>query len=233
MASATVENVGQDRIPVVIVDGLDDLTEPLRQAAAASRFAPNGPFYPGIRAPVPEGYADRLAQLLAPAVSAAFGEEDEGLVPTASDFSLVTTPPGRLMPFQRLPHFDGTAPDMLAILHYLCDASHGGTSFYRHVSTGFEQVTAGRYDTYKAALEADIARHGLPEAKYRDGTDGLFERIATFDCLPGRVLVYPGTALHSGRIPEGHALSADPRTGRLTVNTFMRRRPARLGTGSS
>ncbi|MEE4209329.1 MAG: DUF6445 family protein [Parvularcula sp.] len=224
--SIRLEHVGQEHLPVLVADGLDDLTLPLRQAAEESGFAPNGPFYPGVRAKAPQGYAEEIIGRLGPDILRAFGWEGSSLQMIDGDFSLVTTPPEALVPFQRMPHVDGVDADVVAVLHYLCGEEHGGTSFYRHRSTGFEQLSTERYATYKAALERDVARRGLPPATYRDGSDDIFERTATYDCREGRILVYRGTSLHSGRIPEGHPLTADPAEGRLTVNSFLRRRPA-------
>jgi hypothetical protein len=221
--SVRVETVGREALPVLVADGLDWLTEPLRKAASGMDFAPNGPFYPGIRAKSPEGYAGELTERLERQILEAFGWPGDGLAVMESDFSLVTAKPETLVPFQRMPHVDGVDGDVLAVLHYLCDEDHGGTSFYRHRSTGFESLSKERFSAYKSALEADVRAKGIPAPAYRNDSDALFERTATFDCRVGRVLVYRGTSLHSGRIPDGHSLSADPARGRLTVNSFIRR----------
>lgn len=222
-----LETIGNESIPVLIVEGLDQATEPLRKAARQGRFKATSTYYPGVRAPAPRAYAEQLAKLLEGPVREAFGWQDDNLAVMECDFSLVTTPPGDLSLFQRLPHFDGTSDDVLAVLHFLCDGDHGGTSFYRHRSTGYESISPDRWQAYDEALRADIERLGEPDARYRDESDSIYERMATFDCRPGRALVYRGTTLHSGRIPPDHGLSDDPSSGRLTVNTFIERRSVR------
>jgi hypothetical protein len=217
-----VRRIGQEQLPVLVHDGFGEMTQRLRRDAAQKRFAQKGPFYPGLRVEAPHDYTAELIERMAPMLQEAFGWSDAELI--SSDYSLVTKAPGSLLPIQRLPHFDGVDPDSLAILHYLCGPEHGGTSFFRHESTSFEEVVEERYAAYERALQEDVRRVGLPKPRYFNETDELFTRTATFDCEPGRVLVYRGTSLHSGRIPEQHGLSADPMTGRLTVNTFIQRR---------
>ncbi|MCQ8186060.1 DUF6445 family protein [Parvularcula maris] len=217
-----VHRIGREGLPVVVHDGFGPETDRLREGTSGLRFAAKGPFYPGVRSSSPEGYTEDLLRELSPALEEAFGWSEADTI--SSDYSLVTTEPGRLLPFQRMPHFDGVEKDVLAILHYLCGPEHGGTSFFRHETTGFEEVTEERYKTYEQAVQEDVRRTGMPAPRYRNETDELFTRTATFDCRPGRVLVYKGTTLHSGRIPDGHNLSPDPLRGRLTLNTFISRK---------
>ena len=62
---------------------------------------------------------------------------------------------------------------------------------------------------------------GLPPAQYVNGDTPLFERSARYEAAFDRAIVYPGASLHSGDIPPGFVPDADPRTGRLTVNSFL------------
>lgn len=212
--------IGAERLPVLVGDGFDQMSSGLRAAAARSTFSRKAAYYPGIRAAAPPGYADLIVRACGEIITRTFG--GTSLVVEECAFSLVTDPPETLSLFQRLPHFDGVEANRLAILHYLCDGSFGGTSFYRHRSTGFESVDADRHSTYDARLRDDLTREGEPPAVYRTGSDILFEETASFDCRPGRFLIYRGTTLHSGRIPDGALLSPDPLAGRLTLNTFLR-----------
>jgi hypothetical protein len=41
-----------------------------------------------------------------------------------------------------------------------------------------------------------------------------------------RLLIYRGASLRSGNIGPGFAFDANPRTGRLTLNLFLRFQPA-------
>jgi len=140
------------------------------------------------------------------------------------NFSIVTTPPEALTPLQRLPHFDAADPGRIAVLHYLCGPSAGGTAFYRHRTTGFETVSLSRMEDYAERLDADLARHGDPKAEYLRGDTALFEQTYRVGAAFNRLVIYRGWTLHSGTVPAGLALSGDPRAGRLTVNTFLQAR---------
>lgn len=184
-------------------------------------FAPDGPHYPGVRSRAPASYGRMLAQALAGPLGELFGWADARFAVIASDFSLVTTRPEALTPIQRIPHFDGTDEGVVAVLHYLTDS--GGTAFFRHRVTGYERITEGRAERYDEVMRADMRTHGMPDAAYVDGDTPVFAETARFEARFGRLLAYPGNALHSGRIPPGGALTDDPARGRLTVNTFLRR----------
>jgi uncharacterized protein DUF6445 len=194
----------------------------VEQASAVSaQFGVRSRFYPGIRAPAPLAYRNSLPGLLREAIREAFGWRSDIEV-TESNFSLVTTPPANLLPFQRIPHFDGTDVNELAVLHYLSQPHQGGTSFYRHRSTGFEVITPECVARYVNAVNAEAQASGEFPAQYVNGDTPLFERIAHYEAAVDRALIYRGAGLHSGDIPPGFAPDPDPRTGRLTVNSFIR-----------
>ena len=118
-----------------------------------------------------------------------------------------------------MPHFDATSAGQIAVLHYLCDASHGGTAFYRHRSTGFETITPERLQPYIATLSAELERTPPPQA-YVTGDTPLFEQIGAVEARFDRAVIYPSRLLHSGDIRPS-SLSLDPRRGRLTANSFL------------
>lgn len=219
----SVQHVGQERAPVLVVD--DFLSDPrilIDYAATHPQFdAVADTFYPGIRAPLPPIYSFALRAFLGKLIGDAFGLGTSRVVRELSTFSLVTTAPGQLKVLQRLPHYDNTDERQLALLHYLCPAQHGGTSFYRHRATGFETIRPQRAGEYLTTLNAEVAAQGPPPADYIRGDTPLFERIASFEAQFNRVLVYRSINLHSADVPPDLAFSADPRTGRLTANTFF------------
>jgi len=220
--SVHLDRIGTAQAPVLVIEGLDPDPDGLVNAAAAiPSFGLRPPYYPGIRAPAPREYAARLMNRLAEPIARAFGWQGIGLI--EANFSLVTTPAEALVPIQRIPHIDGTNPDELAVLHYLCGPELGGTSFYRHRSTQFEIITPQNLETWMGAVNREVGERGMPPAQYVDGDTPLFERIARYEAQYNRALVYRGTSLHSGNIPRAFVPDANPRTGRLTVNTFLRR----------
>ena len=57
---------------------------------------------------------------------------------------------------------------------------------------------------------------------YIAGSDEFFEQIGAVEAVPDRLIIYQGSLLHSGIIPDDMTFSADPREGRLTANIFVR-----------
>jgi hypothetical protein len=110
----------------------------------------------------------------------------------------------------------------VAALLYLCQGENqGGTAFYRQRSTGFESVDAGRFPAFEAALHADVAHHGLPEATYIDEASPIYEMIGRHQARFNRMIVYFSSSLHCAHIPSDFVFDPNPATGRLTVNAFL------------
>lgn len=217
--SLSVVEQGAEREPVVVIDGFADDPERLIGDASFLAFRPIGPHYPGIRAEVPPAMLDDLLAPLGPVIADVFGEPATDVLDAY--YSLVTTRPADLAPIQRLPHFDGVERERLALLHYLARDERSGTAFYRHRGTGFETVNADRLGGYRAALDADLRREGLPPADYIAGDTPIFERIAVHQGRFNRAILYRSNTLHCAFLPPDLTLSADPMAGRLTVNTFL------------
>jgi hypothetical protein len=211
--------IGHEAVPVVVIDNFVSRPELLADDAAMLSFAPMGAHYPGVRAVVPPVLVSLFLGPLVPLIEEVFGVHDCSVIDAF--YSLVTTPPDALTPIQRLPHFDGVERERLALLHFLGGARGSGTAFYRHRATGFETVTAGRLHEYDRALATDVRDNGAPDSAYISGTTPLFEEVALFKGQYNRALLYPSNALHCARIPDELNLSANPSTGRLTVNTFL------------
>ena len=217
----SIAHFGAERQVLLTVE--DALTDPHGVVAIAAKhsFRPIGPFYPGVRAPVPEARAMELVTPIMAILVEAFSLAGpprffEGYL------SLVTVSPGALAPIQRVPHFDGVEPDRIAVLLYLDAAERGGTAFYRQRGTGFESVDAARYDAYRTALDAGVAANGLPPAGYIAGDTPLFEQMEVVQGRFNRLIAYRGNTLHCAALAPDFAPSADPARGRLTFNLFLR-----------
>ena len=61
-----------------------------------------------------------------------------------------------------LPHVDTTQNNQLAIVHYLCNNEHGGTSFYRHKASQFEVISAERLVGYSKQLKKEAMANQIP-----------------------------------------------------------------------
>jgi hypothetical protein len=216
-----VDYIGFARSPVLVVDDVWDSPEVLiAQAAAKQDYSALSLYYPGVRSSAPPAYALAMTQSLRSLIRETF-DLAEDLTITDSTFSLVATPAERLVPFQRVPHFDSADPNRLALLHYLCGREHGGTSFYRHRGSGIECVSEANREQYIRTVNAEVKSLGTPPARFIEGDTELFERIARYDCTFNRAIVYRGSNLHSVNTPADYVPSLDPRSGRLTVNTFL------------
>ena len=221
--------LGRELSPLLVVDQATG--DPGKIVAVAADLAPfpaaRGTYYPGRRRLIGSGdaaaahYARALLGCLVPAINAAFALDGFDLL--QASFSMVTARPSDLAPPQRAPHFDSSDPLYLAVLHYLRGTENSGTAYFRQRSTGIERVTDANRDAFVAAAQVEMAElHG-----YIDGSTTSFEEIGKVDGVADRVVVYPGSLLHSGRIPPDSTFSDDPRQGRLTANFFIRGRPRR------
>lgn len=223
--TAQAIEVGRERQPAIVIDyAMHDPDSLVRFAAHEVRFRRlkgDANYYPGVRAQVPQPYLASLYDAIKPLMRDTFGFPVDGPVKANCSFSIATTPPARLNLFQRLAHFDTTDSHQLAVLHYLCDASHGGTAFYRHRETGYESITQERLAHYLELLQSGIESKGPPPAQYLAGSDERFEQIASFDASFNRVLIYRSQMLHSGSVNPACGYRDDPRTGRLTANAFF------------
>ena len=193
--------------------------------AALQKFAKITPQYPGVRSQVPEIVRTGWLKELSPVLDNAFDSSPAGWDMQAW-FSLVTTAPQALAPMQRFPHVDGTDPRQIAMMLYLHETDHGGTGLFRHRSSGLTSLTDETFPQYRAALESDVRKSGIPPAAYVTDGEPLFERLYASEGAFNTAIFYRGNILHSGLISPSASLSADPSKGRLTINAFFRPKSA-------
>lgn len=217
-----VEQVGEEKQPVLVVDNfLADAEMLVDIAARLAQFDAGAKFYPGIQSLVPSFYAQALSYHLREIICETFGIESDKITHSKSRFSIVNTRPYQLHPDQSKPHVDSTDGLQLAAVHYLCPAHLGGTSLCRHRKTGFEYVNAARLLELYPIFEKenkDVTWHG----KYINGSNEYYQQIASFDAKFNRLIMYRAGSLHSGNIAEDFSFDPNPRTGRLTLNTFIK-----------
>jgi len=227
---ARTDSIGAEGSPVLVIDNFT--ADPQALVDYAASLAPFPPaeqtFYPGLRAPVPMPFVQAVHAYIEPALRAVFGLADQVVVSGGWEFSLVTRPAAELTLRQRMPHVDSTHPGKLALLLYLAEGDQGGTALYRHRGTGFETITEDRFDRYEAALKAEVAALGEPQG-YICGDTPMFERIADYEAVFNRLLVYRSRNLHSASLAPDFVGSPDPRAGRLTLNLFFHFQPKAPG----
>jgi hypothetical protein len=213
--------IGRERAPLLVIDNFVADPDRLVKKAATAQFTPGGRFYPGIRAKAPPSYEHFLATRLQPLFSEYFGLACRSFRLTMCHYSLVTTPPEQLSLLQCLPHVDSLAPEGLATIHYLFKGTLGGTAFYRHRATGYEYLDDVRGPLYSRALEAECAGPTRPASEYINGDTALFEQVGRAEGVFNRMLVYRRNSLHSGAIDRAFVPDPNPRTGRLSINSFL------------
>ena len=223
-----LRRVGSMQSPVVVIDEFSGAAEEV--ASIADSLAPfppvgNANYYPGLRRFIGRGdaeanaYVERLCERAAQFIAGAFDVDGFDLL--EASFSMVTAKPTELRAAQRAPHFDSTDQKYLALLHYLRVPEGSGTAFYRQRSTGIERVTEANIAKFMTTADAQAAM--LPwDSGYIAGSDQFYEQIGAVEGVKDRLIIYQGSLLHSGIIPQGMNFSADPREGRLTANIFVR-----------
>ena len=220
--------IGDEKTPILIIDNF--VVQPQDLATLAEKKdannvgfqVPKNDFYPGIRKPAPEGYRKQLEHLL-PLIKSPFLMEDAtSLNIIFSAFSIVNTRVEKLRPIQMLPHFDTAIENQYAIVHFLCDAKHGGTSFYQHKQTGFERINKQRFNKYATLLKKEAIAEKLHETpQYVDGDNKLFKQIFSVEACMNRAIIYPSNLLHSANIRPKEGLLSSPKSGRLTISSFF------------
>lgn len=217
--------IGNEKAPLLVVDNFVKQPDELIKWALPKFFAPAGRFFPGVRAKAPLTYQRFVLGQLQDTLLNVFQIEGRSMRFSMCHYSLVTTPPEKLVMEQRIPHLDSVGSNGLASIHYLFRKGYGGTAFYRHRTTGFEYVDESRQETYFKSLEEEINGPDMPGPEYIDGDTPLFQQIEKQDGIFNRILIYRRNSLHSGCIDRSFVSDANPLTGRLSINSFIDAEP--------
>ena len=230
-ASVSLFHLGEEKEPLLLIDNvLAFPDEAVALAAEGVTYGPAGAAYPGLRAALPPAYNLRLHAALQPLVAQVFDIEPEREMILTSSFSMITEPANRLKHNQRVPHVDQHGGDDLALVHYLCAPSFGGTAFFRHRATGLQAIREGHEAQYSETLNREMNSRLLP-TRFPDADHPLFEQIGVVEAAFNRLVLYRSCILHSPAIaPDAH-FSPDPRKGRLTITAFLS--PAETGANAA
>ncbi len=220
-ARIDARSVGDERMPLLVIDNVLQHPEQMVEFAVAhGNFAPppKGSYYPGLNGALPPAYGRSLVSALRPLLAQIFGISEKERLSYEGFFGLSTLSGKQLEPLQTIPHFDSDNPRRLAMVHYFCGAPFRGTALYRHLPTGFETVDSRRVGRYRQHVFAE-----LENAPRHDYIEDETQHYIQIDCVPAqfnRLAVYSTTSLHSALL-GGAPLTGDPRTGRLTANSFI------------
>lgn len=216
-----IDRVGNEKTPVLVIDNFLHEAEALVGFAVKyGQFRTGVDFYPGIQSNVPEFYSQALSGYLCDIICECFNLPIEQIAYSQSIYSMVLTPPERLLAPQARPHVDSIKTTKFASVHYLCTPDKGGTSLYRHKATGFERLDDARMEVYSRFLakeEQDLEW----QKRYICGSNNYYEEIAYYEANFNRLIIYPGNVLHSASIPQGFHFTPNPLAGRLTLTSFI------------
>lgn len=218
--------VGNENNKVIYFDNFLENPSLMVEAAAQSVFSPYAAAaqrkgYPGLRTPAPAFYGQQLRAGVLDIVKREFGVPEQSNVTMLQEaMCLITVPEPALGPLQTIPHFDASNPRFFATLLYLCGEEHGGTAFYRHNQTGYEVISPVRCDHY-LDVSYDELNSKRRVKRYFNESDELFTKIGFIPARYNRLVIYPGSILHSSNIYSDISINSNPRQGRLTANVFF------------
>lgn len=222
-AAIEVLHFGNENTPVICIDDFLVSLDFMKTYAVESAEFYKEPksSYPGLRAALPQDFLDLISPLIAQPIRDIFHipSKYEGFV-ARSDYSLVTSQPETLRPAQKIPHADSSRIGDFAILLYVNEGHFGGTSFYRHKSTGIELLIDHHEKKYWDSVNSYINEYANKDIGFINGSDEHYERIGSIPYKPNRLVVYPTVLLHSGDLTPA-AIDSNPHTGRLTINVMM------------
>jgi hypothetical protein len=219
--------LGNEQTPLLVVDDVMLDYSAAQQEACSIAYSSDkdvvGAYYPGIRAPVGEAYGMALLRYSLGLFYRFFlVPQSLTLHPKNGSYSLITQQPQEMDLLQCIPHFDNNETFSFAMIHYLNEGDFGGTGFYRHKPTGYENITQGRRQQYLHSAQEFIDSNGNPEQQYFTDSTAHYELLHKVGYKPNRLLIYPATILHSAYIDNPkHDVNNDPKTGRLSANFFI------------
>jgi hypothetical protein len=222
-ARSELVRLGPEQTPLIIIDDFMLDLAAVRQCALQSAFSQDADsYYPGVRAALPKDYVAATLNALYQLIYQVYQVPQRlRLKPQMLFYALISQQQNSLHPLQCMPHFDTSAPYYFALLHYLNEAPHGSTGFFRHIPTGYHRITDDRRAAYFSAAQSFIDQHGAPEQQYFVKTNQHYELYYQVPYQANRLVIYPGNLLHSTLVEPDLDISDSPVTGRLTANMFI------------
>jgi hypothetical protein len=217
--------IGDEKIPLLIIDNFaNSVSDLVDFSGDGSSFqADKNNFYPGKRKLMPSDYGKQICRQYLPFFHSFFDCPQTSLAKTVlSALAIADTPVKELRPMQMLPHIDTPQSNQFAVVHYLCNQDHGGTSFYRHKETGYQTITQDRLYHYANQVKKEAMAHQIHKnPRYMSSSNKLFEQLYLVEARMNRAIIYPSNLLHSGNVNAALGLSSVPQKGRLTIGSFI------------
>ena len=218
--------IGNTQQKILVLDNVLKAPETMQAFAYANTFSPYPSMqfnkgYPGIRLSAPADYSQSLMETIKPILTSEYNyPSDSTIGKTECSISLMTVKPENLALTQLTPHIDTNNFHQFAILLYLCNDTHGGTAFYRHNATGLEIITPETSDVFIKSY-FDELNNKKPKQEYFTDSNEYFTKTGVVDVRFNRMIIYRSCLLHSSHIRPERSIDSNPRTGRLTVNSFV------------
>jgi hypothetical protein len=143
---------------------------------------------------------------------------------TGCRYSLATFAPQAMHPLQWVCHRDDVGLDaslsmQASVLYLFHEPRLGGTAFY--VPTRNAADTGAVFaDARLLSPAAFTAKYGIVPGYMHEG-NAWFRRIGSVPAKWNRLIIYDGGMLHASDIAAPELLTADPGSGRLTLNGFF------------
>ena len=211
---------GHEEQPILVIDDLILDPEKLVELAINRQWnPPNAGLYPGIIAEPPEQYLYELAAKLKPNFCRAFNFPSDKRLSATGFFALTTKGLKDFGPWQRIPHFDQSDTDSVAMVHYLHPTQIGGTGFFRHSPSGYESINPRRQQSYNQEVQDWIDGNPKRLIDFAGVNTPNYELIYEVPFKFNRAVIYPSYVLHCALYNE-NSRDDNPKTGRLTLNSF-------------
>lgn len=195
-----------------------------RHAVAHGEQFVHAPFnaYPGVEFPISADISAQLDEFFMRHIRALLG--GRRTLRMNCRMAMTTMPPDELGARQWICHRDSAwvAPQhriAASVLYLFENAGLGGTSFYAPKLPARE-IDLLVHDSSTASNEAFASKYRVTQG-YMAGTNDYFQHIGSVPAKWNRMIFYDGRIFHSADIDSPQALSADPMTGRLTLNGFF------------
>lgn len=178
--------------------------------------------YPGPELWMPDAFSTQLDAYFAAHVRRLLGARRT--VRMYSRLALATQAPETLQPRQWLCHIDQLATVAgqsvaASVLYLFHDATLGGTSFYVPTRP-LAEIAQLKHDSGVMDAVSFSAKYGL-QPGYMTASNEWFHKAVTVPARWNRLIFYSGTVFHCAQMSSPDRLTADPRTGRLTLNGFF------------
>ncbi len=212
---------------LIIDDFLDNAEEVIAWAETARpHFLHQERAYPGLILPLDESVADPLHRFIRSELSRAFGFLRGG-IDFQTQVSLTTMQPEDFSWIQCLPHSDprqsADRVNYATVLYLFEDQSLGGTGFYRWRDLEFWQdMTQRQLNDPEGGLELLRERFEMFRKPWQYTTESN-EAVELLTMVPARfnrIICYSGDIPHNAFVSHPERLTDDPRSGRLTLNSF-------------